>query len=232
LAAGADLTCAYSQSLADNTSGSNTATATLQNYSYAADGTATAGGTTDFASDAVPYAFGDPTTVVNDSVNVEDVADNGNSSLGSYTHSDTITYSRTFTCDSDNGTHDNTASVYGDGNAELGNSSAEVVVKCTSPVTVTPTPQYWCSPGFWANYDKGGKSGTGLLGTAYDPTQYLDDIVPGYTVTVGYALANPSDPAYNAAADYLSAKFFSPNNGTQATGDNCPVDANGSWTAS
>ena len=69
-----------------------------------------------------------------------------------------------------------------------------------------------------------------LAGSAFDPAPYLNDLVPGYTFTVGYALANPSivkGPAFNAAANYLATKFFGPLTGTQATGENCPIDAFG-----
>lgn len=87
---------------------------------------------------------------------------------------------------------------------------------------------YWCSPGFWATRQ------TTLAGTAYDPASYLGALVPGYPqYTVGYALANPrivKGGAFNAAADYLSGIFFDPA-GTQASGENCPIDAHGNWIA-
>ncbi|MCA9195529.1 MAG: hypothetical protein KDB03_27345 [Planctomycetales bacterium] len=78
--AGGTLVCSYTADLPDATSRTNTATATLQNYSYAADGTATAAGTTDFSGTA-SVTFGDPTTVVDECV---DVTDDLYGALGSF----------------------------------------------------------------------------------------------------------------------------------------------------
>jgi hypothetical protein len=52
LEAGTTLTCTYDADLPDATTRTNTATATLQNYDYASDGSATLGGTTDFSGTA------------------------------------------------------------------------------------------------------------------------------------------------------------------------------------
>lgn len=85
-----------------------------------------------------------------------------------------------------------------------------------------PRQLLWCSPGFWA------QNQARLAGSPYDPAPYLNDALPGYNFTVGYALANPSivkGPAFNAAANYLASKFGW--GGTQATSENCPIDAFG-----
>jgi hypothetical protein len=52
-----ELECTYSASLLDAETRTNTATATLQNYDYASDGTSTASGTTDFDSPEVSVDF-------------------------------------------------------------------------------------------------------------------------------------------------------------------------------
>lgn len=56
----------------------------------------------------VPVTVGDPTTVVNDTVNVTDTVQGD---LGSASDTKTFEYSATFTCDDDEGTHDNTATI-------------------------------------------------------------------------------------------------------------------------
>jgi hypothetical protein len=73
LAAGGDLECAYSSLLPDDTERTNTATATLQNYDYAKDGTGTASGTTDFSKTvAVKFNSDTDTTKVDNCVDVSD----------------------------------------------------------------------------------------------------------------------------------------------------------------
>ncbi|TLY50927.1 MAG: hypothetical protein E6K53_09030 [Gammaproteobacteria bacterium] len=70
--AGGQLTCTYSASLPSATSQTNTATATQQNYHYAANGTGTAAGTKDYSGTA-SVAFAGPTTSVDQCVNVSDL---------------------------------------------------------------------------------------------------------------------------------------------------------------
>jgi hypothetical protein len=109
LAAGADLSCTYTQALADASSRTNTATVTTSGS--VAGGTATA-----------DVTFGAPTTVVNDSINVDDT--NGGS--WQFGASGSVQYPRTFACDADEGKHDNTATI-----RETGQSaSASVTVNC------------------------------------------------------------------------------------------------------
>jgi len=108
LANGGTLTCTYSANLPNADSRTNTATVEL------------ADGGTFFAT--APITFGAPTTIVNGTVHVTDT--NG----GSWTFSDSgsQTYSRTFSCDADEGKHDNTATI-----SETNQSaSASVTVNC------------------------------------------------------------------------------------------------------
>ena len=71
LAAGGTLNCAYSASLPNADSRTNTATATLQNYSYDYLMNGTPTGTTDFSGSA-NVVFGAPTTEVDESIDVSD----------------------------------------------------------------------------------------------------------------------------------------------------------------
>jgi hypothetical protein len=116
LAAGADLECTYSTALPDGTSRTNTATVTTS-------------GSVDGGSDDADVLFGDPTTVVNDTINVDDTFAGD---LGSFSDSGSTTYTRTFACDEDEGTHDNTATIVETGQSD----SASVTVDCHA-LTVT-----------------------------------------------------------------------------------------------
>lgn len=129
LAAGGDLVCTYSRSLPTKDALTNTATATLQNHSYTSAGVASDSGTTDFSGTA-DVTFGAPSALVNDSINVDDT--NGGTWL--FSASGSVNYEKTFTCDTDKGKHDNTATI-----RETGlRSSASVTVSCYE-ITVSKT---------------------------------------------------------------------------------------------
>lgn len=69
--AGGSLTCAYSGNLPDNTTRTNTATATLQNFAFADNGTPSFSGTTDFSGSA-NISFGDPSTEIDACATITD----------------------------------------------------------------------------------------------------------------------------------------------------------------
>ncbi len=71
LVAGGTLNCTYARALPDGTSRTNTATATLQNYSYSATLVPTPIGTTAFTGTA-QVVFTAPTTVIDESICVSD----------------------------------------------------------------------------------------------------------------------------------------------------------------
>ncbi|MDF2731103.1 MAG: putative lipoprotein [Acidimicrobiia bacterium] len=99
LAAGGTLECDYSTALPNGTSRTNTATVTTSG--------AVGGG-----SDDAAVTFGTPTTFVNDTINVEDeFEDEDPVDLGEFNDTGSTTYTRTFTCDDDEGTHENTATI-------------------------------------------------------------------------------------------------------------------------
>jgi hypothetical protein len=97
LAAGGTLNCTYSTPLPDGTARTNTA---MVNTSGAVGG----------GTGEADVTFGAPTNVVNDSVTVSDTNDAFD---GPYTVDDdtTWTYTTVFTCDVDEGTHVNTATI-------------------------------------------------------------------------------------------------------------------------
>lgn len=116
LAAGGTLNCTYSSPLPDGTSRVNTATVTTTGM--VGGGSATANVT-----------FGAPTTTVNGTINVTDTYAG---SLGAFSATGSTTYNRTFTCDADEGTHGNTATIVETGQSD----SASVDVDCYA-LTVT-----------------------------------------------------------------------------------------------
>jgi hypothetical protein len=123
LAAGATLNCTYETPLPDGTNQLNTATATLQN---------TPSGTTGFMYTAA-VTFGAPTTEVNATINVDDT--NGSSWLFAGTGS--VGYTRTFTCDLDEGEHTNTATI----RETRQSDSATMTLNCYAlSVSKTATP--------------------------------------------------------------------------------------------
>ena len=120
LEAGNTLVCAYSQSLPDAATRTNTVTVSAKPTNVPS------AEAKDFASDDVPVDFAGVTVVdVNKTVNV---TDDVQGTLGSVTSpgTETFTYSRTFTCDDDQGTHDNTATIEETGQTD----DASVTVNC------------------------------------------------------------------------------------------------------
>jgi hypothetical protein len=93
LAAGETLTCSYSAVLPDASPRSNTATVTLQNYFYYADGTADMNGTTDF-SGMTPFDFDQ--AVITEVDKCIDLSDNMYGDLGNVCHDD-LPYNTTYT---------------------------------------------------------------------------------------------------------------------------------------
>lgn len=117
IAAGGSLICTYGPvPLPDGSSRVNTAT--VETTGLVGGGEASA-----------DVEFTDPTTVINDSVNVTDT--NG-PSFGPVSETTTWMYERTFTCDGDQGTHPNVATIVETGDSD----DASVTVACYE-LTVT-----------------------------------------------------------------------------------------------
>lgn len=140
LAAGSTLTCSYSGALPDAASRINTATATLQNYSYDPLGSGTPSGTTDFSGSAA-VTFGAPTTEVDASITVSDpvVGTLGTATYGGDTLPKTFPpYGQTVgpysTCGDKTVT--NTATFVTDDTEATGSDSATVTVHVQCKLTV------------------------------------------------------------------------------------------------
>lgn len=110
LPAGGTLECTYSADLPDGADRTNTATVTTS-------------GAIDGGTANADVIFGEPTTVIDDTINV---TDSFAGDLGSFSDSGSAFYSRTFTCDGDEGIHDNTATIVETGQSD----DASVVVNC------------------------------------------------------------------------------------------------------
>ena len=176
--------------------------------------TATAITTAGFQAQGTAAVVWPAPTVVNGCVNV---TDNQVGVLGTTCAAKTFTYTKTYTVRCGTGTVVNTATFTTNTTGTTGSASSTV--------------NYTSRCLLWRSGLVPGPEPARLAGSAYDPAPYLGAPVPGFPqYTIGYALANPSivkGPAFNAAANYLATIFFGSLAGTQATGENCPIDAFG-----
>jgi hypothetical protein len=144
-------------------------------------------------NEKVDFTLPDP-TVVNGSVNVDDT--NGLSWL--FSGSGTETYTRTFTCDEDEGTHDNTATIRETGQSD----DARVTVTCKPP----PEPGCTLTQGYWKTHSKYGPA-------PYDATWALigEDTAFFSSGQTWYEAINASSAGGNAyyilAQQYIAAKL-------------------------
>jgi hypothetical protein len=147
LAAGADLVCTYTAALPDDTTRTNTATATQQNYSYDKNLNATANGTTDYSGTA-PVDFSGAT--IDEIDTCISVIDSLQGSLGSRCYSaiaspTPFTYTRTIgpytTCG--NHTVTNTATSTTNNTNTTDTSSWTVNANVPCPIGCTLTIGYW-----------------------------------------------------------------------------------------
>ncbi|HSF82926.1 MAG TPA: hypothetical protein VLA49_16950 [Anaerolineales bacterium] len=140
--ASGSLDCTYATAVQDaedaNPFGdTNTATVTQQLYDFASDGTATPDGTKDYSGTS-SIDFAEATVeLVDEEATVSDTYASSTVS-GTYTDDKTFTYSRTFSCDGDEGPHDNTASFETNDTPLSGSDDASVTVSCYD-LSVTKT---------------------------------------------------------------------------------------------
>jgi hypothetical protein len=132
VAAGGSLNCTYTttpQSSASPFGSLNTATATQQLYNFDEDGVASLDGTKNYQGTAPIDFSGALMTEVDEQVTVSDTYA-GSNVTGTATGDKTFNYSRTFTCDANEGKHDNTASFVTNDTATTGSDDASVTVNC------------------------------------------------------------------------------------------------------
>jgi hypothetical protein len=207
--------CSYTAALPDAANRTNTATATLQNYSYDSEMNATPSGTTDFSSVAEPVNFAGATVnKVDESI---DVSDTYTGSLGTVTSGvDTIpktfTYSRTvgpYTASGDY-TVDNTASFVTNDTEATGSDSWTVNVNVPS-LGATLTIGYWKNhAGFGPQNDMVTALLPIWLGTSFDKSF----LVTNPALAVQYLSFSGSNDVFDASnginklyAQLLAAKL-------------------------
>lgn len=218
VAPGDTLTCTYSAGpLTPNTfGGTNTATVTTSGKVGGGSGT-------------YPIVFGDPTTIVG--YPTVTVSDTYKGDLGSFSGSGSTTYSRTFTCDGDKGTRDNTATINETGQSD----DASVTVNCTPPPPPPPGDQ-WCSPGYWRQEHHLDSWPTTISpddpfvdALGYAPTLSRKGERDGATTnpTLWEVLQNPQwygGDDFNAVGDLLSAAHPDVNFTGERVEDSCPLN--------
>jgi hypothetical protein len=133
-------------------------------------------------------------TVVNGAVNVDDT--NGMSWL--FSDSGTVTYTKTFRCDEDKGTHDNTATIRETGQSD----DARVTVTCKPP----PPDGCTLTQGYWKTHSKYGPA-------PYDSTWAVigEDTTFFLSGKTWYQAINASSAGGNAyyilAQQYIAARL-------------------------
>jgi hypothetical protein len=144
-------------------------------------------------NEKVDFALPDP-TVVGGSVNVDDT--NGMSWL--FSGSGSVSYTKTFRCDEDKGTHDNTATIRETGRSD----DARVTVTCTPP----PDDGCTLTQGYWKTHSAYGPA-------PYDSTWALigEDTAFFSSGKTWYQAINTSSAGGNAyyilAHQYIAAKL-------------------------
>jgi len=193
LTAGDTLVCTYSTALPDGINRTNTATVTTSGM---------VGG----GSANADVTFGDPTTVVNDEVTV---ADTNIEFGGPYTETGntTFNYSRTFTCDGDQGVHNNTASIQETGQSD----SASVTVNCNALVVTKDASTSLTRTWNWT-IDKSADQDTLLLSDGqlfqvnYEVTVNATSTDSNFAVSGNISVNNPAliDATLNSVSDIVS----------------------------
>ena len=175
---GATATCSYSASLPSKADGTNTVEVDPTTPDWMATATA-----------SKAYAFGNPTSEKNKTVRWSD--SNGHAKTG-IVADDTTAYDTSHSCP-ESRTVTNTATLYGDADANLGSSVATVTITCTAPqkLTVSKTANGTFDRTWSWTVDKKVKTGAGTFGESAS----LDLAAGGsgtanYKVTVGATSAD------------------------------------------
>jgi hypothetical protein len=181
LAAGGTLNCTYNRSLPDTASRTNTATATLQNFNYSHDGSATASGATDFSGSAGVNFDNATVTDIDECATVSDTFAGllGSVCAGVDTLPKTFPYSRTIGPFATCGDYsvENTASFETNDTQTTGSDNVSVDVQVPCAVAEGCTPGYWKQPHHFDSWAPTGYSPDQTLESVFDvpDTLGLDD---------------------------------------------------------
>jgi hypothetical protein len=191
LVTGDTLVCTYTIALPDGTDRTNTATVTTSG--------AVGGG-----EDTADVIFGDPTTFVNDTINVDDTYEGD---LGSFSDSGSTSYERTFTCDDDEGQHDNTATIVETGQSD----DASVTVNCYALAVEKDVNTTLTRTWTWTIEKTGDQtdlllSDGQLFQVNYEVTVDATSVDSGFGVSGTITVENPApiDATINGVADIVS----------------------------
>lgn len=218
--AAGSLHCTYTADLPDGSARTNTATATLQNVSIASDGTVTASGTTGFDSGGVAVVFGDPDTVIDACVDVDDSLEGA---LGTVCAADapaSFHYPHSvgpYESPEGRGTHEvvNVGSFVAGDTGTAGEDSWTVTVTVPCPPGCTLTPGYWKTHSehgpapyddTWAELPAGADTAFFLSGQSWDEVLWTAPKGNAYHI-LGRAYAATSRPGTEVG---LSDRIGSP----------------------
>jgi hypothetical protein len=218
LTAGNTLNCTYSSALPDGTNRTNTATATTSGAIGGGSGSAAV----DFSTATL--------TEINPSVNVSDT--NGGS--WAFSNSGSVSYTRTFSCNGDEGTHNNTATIVETGQSD----SASVTVNCYQ-LSVTKTASTSNDKRWNWTIDKTGDQTNLILSPGQQFSVNYQVVVNATSTEINYAVSggitisnpNPSLAAtLNSVVDVVSpaipANVICPSLSVPASGAlNCTYSA-------
>jgi hypothetical protein len=148
--------------------------------------------------------FGDPTTEVNDTVNVTDTFEGD---LGSFSDTGSTSYTRTFGCDGDEGQHDNTATIVETGQSD----DASVTVNCHE-LTVTKDAATSLTKTWTWTIDKSADQTSLLLTEGQIFTVNYTVMVSAVSTDSGHAVSGnisvnnpaPIDATINGVSDIVS----------------------------
>jgi hypothetical protein len=148
--------------------------------------------------------FGEPTTTVNDKINVTDTFA-GN--LGEFSDDGSTSYDRTFTCDDDEGQHDNTATIVETGQSD----DASVTVNCYALGVTKDATTSFNKTWVWTIEKSADQTdlllSEGQLFTVnYEVTVDATSTDGGFAVSGGISVNNPApiDAVINSVSDVVS----------------------------
>ncbi|HWQ27723.1 MAG TPA: hypothetical protein VNN12_01720 [Dehalococcoidia bacterium] len=183
IAAGGSLTCSYQSALPDGSNRTNSATATQQLHDYNQNGVATADGTKTYSGSATVDFSSASITEVNPSVSVTDTFEG---SLGTFSDTGSVSYTRSFECDGDEGNHSNTATITQTGQSD----SASVTVNCYQ-LSVTKNAQTSFTRTYHWNIIKSSSDPNG-----HNLTLNVNEVYANYPYSVTVNVTGSTDSAW------------------------------------
>ena len=223
LGPGGTLSCTYTANLPSAAPRTNTATATLQSYAYAPDGTGTPGATTSFSGTAMIDFSGASVSKIDECVDVEDSLQGTLGTVCENAAPGTFQYSRyvgPYTSPGQCGAQEvkNTASFIAGDTGATGESSwtANVNVACSQGCTLTP--------GYWKTHSRRGPAPYDDTWVKLGPAQ---EATPFFLSGKTYYQALWTAPAGNAY--YILAHAYIATTLNGLNGASMPPEVQAAW---